>query len=568
MKWKKILLTAFGVVVMLPLVAQVNITNDLEPTPEERYKYLFAEGLRFKTLGETDKAMAYFQQCIELKPEAAAPFYELGVQYLEKKDFASAEGYARNAWKRDKGNEWYGMLLGQSLIAQGKYEPCAEIFSELHKTYPERLEFLTGEIDMLQEAGLQREALKRLPRTAKHPSLHRWGVMKEFEIQKEMGQPAKGEAALEKWLSKNPSDLEVRGVLAESYTSRGEKEKALKHYTQLLKENPDNPAVNFSYGHFLFTQGKRTDAVEAFLKGFRSTDVNPVIKIAIISEFLKDNKQEEPEPEVVEMIRVVYETDKGHPEVDAMYANYLYTIDKMDEAEPIYRRITRNDPGNYLAWQNLLFILNEQENLAQMAVVADSALIYFPMQSLFHLFKGIGAIGMKDYETAIKALKKGMTIPGQAPEITRQFYLSLSEACYRTGNREEAFRYFDQLLALDPENVIVLNNYSYYLSLDGEQLDKALDMITRCIAREPDNPTYLDTYAWVLFKRGDHPKALEVMEKVMGLTNEHSGEVMEHYGDILYRNGLTEKARMAWKEAKLKGETTKDIDDKILNGLK
>ncbi|MFO7617638.1 MAG: tetratricopeptide repeat protein, partial [Bacteroidales bacterium] len=396
-KWKKIGLAALCVILTLPLQAQVDLIRQDPPTPEERYKFLFAEGLRYKTLGETDRAVANFQQCIELKPEAGAPFYELGLHHLEKKDYATAEGYARNAWKRDQGNEWYGLLLSEALIAQGKYEPCAEIYAGLQKTYPNRLEFLASEIDVLQEAGLHKEALKRLSKAAGHPSLNRWSALKEFELQTAMDQAARGAAALEKWLTKNPSDLEVRGLLAESYSSRGEKDKALKHYTHLLIENPENPAVNFSYGHFLFTQGNRSEAVEAFLKGFRSTDVNPVIKIAIISEFLKGSKQEEPDPEVIEMIRVVYETDKGHPEVDAMYANYLYTVNRPDEAEPIYRRILRTDPGNYLAWQNLLFILNEQEKPDQIAAVADSALTYFPMQSLFHLFKGIGAIGIKDY---------------------------------------------------------------------------------------------------------------------------------------------------------------------------
>ena len=161
-----------------------------------------------------------------------------------------------------------------------------------------------------------------------------------------------------------------------------------------------------------------------------------------------------------------------------------------------------------------------------------------------------------------------MAIPGQAPEITQQFYLSLSEAAYRTGDKEEAYRNFDQLLALDPDNTIVLNNYSYYLSLDGEQLDKALDMIKRCIEHEKDNPTYLDTYAWVLFKRGEYSKALEVMEKVMSLTIDHSGEVLEHYGDILFKNGHEDKAVEMWKQASKQEDVSDGIDDKIINGLK
>jgi len=565
---KKIVLILLSGFLILPLSAQVNLTKDSTASKEESYKFLFAEGLRLKNRGQANQAMALFQQCIELKPESPAPFYELGLQFLQEKEYATAEGYARNAWKRDNRNEWYGILLCEALMAQGKFEPCAEVFAELQKSYPDKLEFVTGEIEVLQQAGMQKEALKRLSRTGRHPSLDRWKALKEFEIQLALGKRDKGAAVLEKWLKKYPSDVKVRGHLAESYVAAGKKDQALKHYQWLVKENPDNPAVNFSYGNFLLKQENKEKARASFLKGFRSTEVNPAIKIAIITEFLKAGQEEEPDPAVIEMIKVVYETDQGNPEVDAMYANYLYTIEKLDEAEPIYRRITRSDPGNYLAWQNLLFILNEREKIEEIAAVADSALIFFPMQSLFHLFKGIGAIGLKDYETAKKALKKGMAIPGQAPEITQQFYLSLSEAAYRTGDKEEAYRNFDQLLALDPDNSIVLNNYSYYLSLDGEQLDKALDMIKRCVEHEKDNPTYLDTYAWVLFKRGEYSKALEVMEKVMSLTIDHSGEVLEHYGDILFKNGHEDKAVEMWKQASKQDDVSDSIDDKIINGLK
>jgi tetratricopeptide (TPR) repeat protein len=203
-----------------------------------------------------------------------------------------------------------------------------------------------------------------------------------------------------------------------------------------------------------------------------------------------------------------------------------------------------------------------------MGELSDSAMAYFPGQALFYLFKGISALGRKEYGEALKILKKGQAIPGQNPEVTKQFYITMAEAWYKTGEKEEAFKSFEQLLAIDPENTMVLNNYAYYLSLEDRDLDKALTMIGKCIGLEKENATFLDTYAWVLYKRKDYKNALDVIEKVMKLENEHSGEVMEHYGDILFMNGRIEDARNAWRNAEGKEGATPEITNKIKNGLK
>jgi Tfp pilus assembly protein PilF len=63
-------------------------------------------------------------------------------------------------------------------------------------------------------------------------------------------------------------------------------------------------------------------------------------------------------------------------------------------------------------------------------------------------------------------------------------------------------------LKYNPDNIPVLNNYAYYLSLEQTDLDKAEEMSYRTIKAEPNNATYLDTYAWILFQLGQYNDAL------------------------------------------------------------
>lgn len=572
MKYKIIVL---GLAVLLvvgwsqEVKAQELAVSDTTQPAMVKYKYYFAEGLRFKMLGNQEQAMQMFQKAAELNQVSGSAFYELALLYSDKKEYSAAVGYARNAWKRDPTNKWYGLMLIENLKMEGKQIECVPIYRELQKVDPNEQEFKTAEIEMLIQGKQEKEALSRLDKLPKDIDMERWATVKKKDIYFSINKFDKGTKVLLDWLKKYPADVDIRGILAEAYATKGNNEEALAQYKILKEKDPDNPAISFSLGQFYYQTGKKKEALEEFLTGFRSPDVNPAIKMEIVKAYIGAQSQQlKLDDEVVKLIETVYQVDKGNPDVDLLYANFLYSGEKLKEAEPIYRKLTRTDPGNFMVWQNLLFILNEQKRFGEILSVSDSALIYFPGQGLFHLFRGFAAIDKKDYTVAISALKKGLGIPGQPAEIIKQFYLSLAEALYRNGNIAEAFTNFDQMLVLEPENAQVLNNYSYYLALGEKDLDKALEMITKCVNQEPENPTYLDTFAWVLYQRKEYVKALEPIEKTIKLSKDLSGEVMEHYGDILFRNGKPEEAKQAWLKAKESKEASDKIDSKIINGLK
>jgi len=560
----------FGLIVFTGVraVGQVEILPDTASSPQARYTFLFSEGLRTKMLGNPDEAISFFQKCIELDPEKGAAYYELGSLHALKGDFAGATGYARNAWKRDNRNKYYGQLLIECLTRLGKPEECIPVYRILQENFPDEDGYKTGEIEVLIQAKRYKEAIGKLKTYGKSESLGRWSVLMQRDVYEMTDQLKKGIRVVEKWTGKHPDDTALRGVLAESYGVTGQKEKALKQYQLLKDQDPDNPTISFSLGQFYYQWGEKDKALDEFIKGFRSPDVNPAIKLEIVQQFIMDRQEQKKLDEhLIRLVEILYETDKGQPDVDALYANYLYSEGRNAEAEPIFSRLIRSNPGNYIVWQNLLFILSEKQDFERMYRVSDEAIKNFPAQGLFYLFKGIAATAGKNYPDAVAALNKGMTFPGQKPEVLKQFYISIGEALYKMGNTSEAFRNFDLLLGLEPDNALVLNNYSYYLSLENRELDKALEMIEKCIAAEKDNPTYLDTYAWVLFKKAEYQKALEPIRKVMELDRDPSGEVLEHYGDILFMNGMEAEAREQWIKAREKGETTAEIGMKIERGL-
>ena len=114
---------------------------------------------------------------------------------------------------------------------------------------------------------------------------------------------------------------------------------------------------------------------------------------------------------------------------------------------------------------------------------------------------------------------------------------------------EEAYVAYDSALVYEPDKIDVLNNYSYFLSIENRELQKALEMSHKTITAEPDNQTYLDTYAWILFKLKRYEEAKAYAEKIISLDEEISPVVLHHIGDIFAKCGDIESAVIYWQRA-------------------
>lgn len=547
------------------------ILEKVRETKQMEYNFAFSEGLKLKMLGNPVEASVQFSKCLQLRAQQAAPYYELGSLALALNDIPLAEEYSRKAVDLNPENEWYRFLLIQIVLKSNKHLEAADLYEGLQKQFPAKPEYLIAEIDLRIKAKEYKTAKKKLKELEKTVGYGAHIAMRKRDIFLLEGKESKAIKELRKLANSNPDEIEYRGILAEMLVEYGKDEEALAEYESIKSANSGNPIVYFSLGQYYMDKGERHKAIEEFKTGFKSKQVNAEIKTSVFLELLKSdnssNGKQELSEDLESLLDVLYETDNGHPGVDAMYGDYLYDKQEIEEAEKIYLRVVEQNPGNFMAWQNLLFIQNSQMDFRMMYELADKAVKAFPNQSLFYLFKGIGASGLEKYQVAVDALKKGARLNPNNPDLTKQFYTTLGDAYYRLGNFKESFLNFDLLLLLDSDNVVVLNNYSYYLSVLNRDLDKALKMISKCIEIEPDNSTYLDTEAWVLFRLKEYDKALKAIEKA--IDNEQdivSGEVWEHYGDILHRSASLEKSMKMWKKAKEAGGASQKIDEKIRTG--
>ena len=248
-----------------------------------------------------------------------------------------------------------------------------------------------------------------------------------------------------------------------------------------------------------------------------------------------------------------------------MLGDFYVKIENYQKASVEFRAFIEKDKTNYRVWEQLLFIENLLGNTDKLYILSNEAMSFFQNAPVLYFFHAIACTEMKRYEEALEILKKGISFAGGNKELMMQFYSLLGEAYKNVGKNVLSDQAFENALEIDPENILVLNNYSYYLSLRGQNLKKALKMSGITIKAEPNNSTYLDTYGWILFKLKKYQDALKYLKKAIENDESPSGEILEHYGDVLYKTGKKEEAVKYWSDALNYSDNKDKLKKKIDN---
>lgn len=276
------------------------------------------------------------------------------------------------------------------------------------------------------------------------------------------------------------------------------------------------------------------------------------------------------------------------PAVLDLGAMYSAAVNDYARAEELMSYATDLEPENPDYWIRLAHFYSSDEKYAESIAACENGmeklaeipqgllLIYGTSLSLSGDYdKARGAYqrlldmelpGALLTDSASEILKKASSLPYESLMWVANIFQMAGDGSFKTGNIERSAEEYDVVLALNPESVIALNNYAYYLALGGGDLDKAEELSRRAVTEQPDNPTYLDTLAWILYLKGQYNEALEIQEKVMESISddvESSGEYWDHLGDIQYMCGQKDKSLESWKKALLLDKDNREIAEKI-----
>lgn len=541
--------------------AQVNDNN-------REFDYYFYDALNSKAQGKYSETLDFLLYCNELDSTNANVLVELGTFYSVLQENEKALDYYKKAVQYDKSNYYYGMLLANMSKEMNLNQEVVDIYRNLLELYPDKPELHFEMANAYADNGETEKAIEALDELEKSVGASEALAMNKFRLYSMIDNKEKAFEEIQQIVDKNSGDLRYIILIGDLYMDDNQKEKALSYYEQAKLIDPDYPALILSMVNYYERTGNSKAAQHELRKAITGTSMEVDTKIQLLTRYLGvlqqnslDLKQANP------LFESLFEQYPNNTQLNLIYGNVLSLQEDYTNAIKQFEIFTEDNPENPGGYEQIIRAALPQEDFEKVRKVTTKALEFLPQEPQFYYYLGAVNYQEKKYKEALIVFEKGIANAiFNNPLLESDFYGQIGDLNYFLGNKQEAFESYDKALKLNPQNLPVLNNYSYYLSLDKRDLDRAEQMSGITVKAEPLNPTYLDTYGWILYEQGSYVMAKIYIEKAIEYEDEPSAEVYEHFGDVLFKNGEEEKAIEQWKRSKELGSDSKELKRKIRRG--
>ncbi|MBO3269942.1 tetratricopeptide repeat protein [Hymenobacter defluvii] len=537
--------------------------NSREPSSREREQSeaYFVDGVRYALLEDYSKAMERLLKAYALSPNNAAISYKIAEVNMLTGNLKEATNFAQAAVRLDPKNTYYYLLLAQTYTTQKQYDQAAKVYTSLIRDVPDSNYYLFNLADLYLAQGKLQEALTTYDQAEKEFGSTDEVAFKKQQIYLKQNNLDKALQEGETLIASNPEDIRYVLAQAQMYVTNNRLPDALRVTQQALRQAPDNPQARMILADVYRLQGKKAESVEQLKLAFGNPAMDIDSKVRILIEYVRQL----PNPDLTQIVLDLAElTTKAHPQeakAFAMAGDVQTIIEHRQDARASYLRAIQLDNSKFQIWQQVVLLDAELNQSDSLLVHTEQALELFPNQAPLWFYNGVGHVLKKQPAQAIKSLEYGRKLTTDNPELQAQFNTQLGDVYHELKDYPKSDAAYEAALSVDANNAQALNNYSYYLSLRGEKLDKAKQMAGRLVKQSPDNPTYLDTYAWVLYKLKDYTGARQALETA--LKHSSDGTLLEHYGDVLFQLQQPTQAVAAWERAKQAGDASALIDRKI-----
>lgn len=534
-----------------------------ELTDDEKYQaeFYFIEGEKFYLTEDFAKAVEMFGRSLEVDPSNAAAHYKLSEIYIKGGELIKALPSAMKTLELDPNNKYYYLLNANLQTQLGNYPQAALHYEDMFLKFEGNEDYLYDLALIYQYSGDYDKAIETYDKVEDYYGKQIEVTREKQKIYIKLGQYTE---LYQEWESLIEAKEDEQSLLefAELLIHRSDEKKAAEYIERAIELNPENPQSYMSLSDLYRIEGEYKKAMENLRIPFESGLLGYEQKLQSLAIFIELLPDESIQSNVDELIVLLQENHPNRFQSYAIAGDMHYKLGDKQKALDSYLKSVEKDDTNFSVWQNIINIENERANYEAVINHAEDALEVFPNQAILYFYQGSAHLLQKDYQSAIAILEHGSKYARVNPDLAAVFFGQLGDAYNGIGDHVQSDKAFDVALKNQPNNEYVLNNYSYYLSLRNEDLDKAFMMSEKLVKRFPENPTYLDTHGWVLYKQGKYKEAKKFLELATEKSST-SGIIFEHYGDVLFKLGQKNEAIKQWEKARVIGTASKLIDKKI-----
>ncbi len=546
MKASKIYIGFFVLISFACATTSKTVRSDKEMSLlNTQYYRLFTEATKHALFGNNKTAISMYNACIAQFPDRAAPYYQLSSIYLKENDIEKARDYAVIAKNLDDSNIWYKAHLANIYQYENNLDSAAVLYEEIIKEKDD-LDTKYNLALLYSQMKKNERAIELLDELDNEIKGSRSLFLMRHNVYHNMGEYDSAIVVLETLIKYFPDDISNYGILAEYLAEVGKNGYASEVYLDLLKQDSLNGLALLSYGDFFMINNKPDSAFIYYRKAVCCSNLDFEGKISLIINFISNKvvlaKYAE---KIIELLDIIRVSNKDF-RVYASYTDIYINIQEYEKAVPYFDTALFYEKNNLLLWEQAILVNNYLRNNEKVIDIAGNAMEYFPDQANIFVIKAYSEHELKRDNVAIDDISKALDLKPEK-DLMVQSYNLLAEIYKDQNLHSKSDSCFELILDIDPENLMIRNNYGYYLSLRNEKLDYALKLSKLTIEMEPANATYLDTYGWILFKIGEFKEAKKYIELAIRNGAYNNSEVLDHYGDIMLELGNCKEAIEAWE---------------------
>ena len=518
-----------------------------------RYDAMFLEAVCQRQKGNIDAAFDLLRHCVDLVSTRSEAYYYLAQYFTALKQKDKAIAYFQKASVLEPDNDTYLETLANVYVSQRQYKEATDVLQRLYDKNPEREEVLGMLVQLYEQQGDYDNAIKALTRLETIEGKSERLSYAKSNLYTQKGDKLAAIAEMKTLADQYPNDNNYRCLYANTLYVNGQKKKAINIYEKVLRQEPDNRNAQLA---MLAYYGDRKDSVkiqeyvERILMNKNATTDD---RIGLMRQVIGDSEQQGGDStKVLRLFHRMLSMPQTDADVAIFCAAYM-NMKKMpnDSISRVLERVLEISPDHAAARLQLVSYAWQAEDRDRVIALCKDARQYNPDEMAFYYYQGIAYYQKKQLDNALDAFQNGIGVITQEsnPEIVSDFYAVMGDIYHQKGIEDKAFAAYDSCLQWKDDNIGCLNNYAYYLSVKNIRLDDAEKMSLRTIKAEPDNPTYLDTYAWILFQQHRYEEAVTYIDRTLKNDADSSSVMLEHAGDIYYKAGHQDKALEFWQKA-------------------
>lgn len=566
-------LRLLALIVILPFAVIINAKGNRESLSQEenirKYNKFYLEAICQKAMMHYAAEQELLEHALKYNPTAAEAIYELAVLRAQNPLYSEEETDSLFclALDLDSANNQYRWELARHKLTIGKLDDAVPLLQTLTKDKALRYNAFTFLSTIYERQGKDSVLLRTLQRWETEEGGDESISMGKYRALTRLQRHDEALKLADTLCMNYPQNDYFPILKAESYLNKGDTARALRENEKIISVSPENSYSQLFLVHYYQLSGRKDALVREVEKVIMNSRQDMETRVQFMTNYIKSHKGKD-EYKIDSLFSCLLEQPMEEAGLMNLYTSYLAQKNAPDSLfAPIMHKMLEIDPSDRQSRLREVWSLFQKHRYAEAVASCEAGLKYDKTQMLLYILGGNSCMIMDEKEKALKFFEAGRPYVNNTSqkETISDYFSAYADLLHEIGKKEESYAMYDSSLVYNPSNVSTLNNYAYYLSLEGEHLEKAKEMATLAIKYTPDEATYLDTYAWVCFALKDYDNARIYIEKAIKFLSggRTDSSVYEHAGDIYIQLGLTTEALNSWKKAKELNSDSKVLDQKI-----